>query len=213
MATNYKRTGAEAFDTQFKAIGGSSPRPATGFKVGGTDIANLFFASTGGDTTGNTTTGFKISGGIDVSTLFRNISYIAYAATLAGTSGQGTLGLTAASTGSVTTKYKLTTTGTAQYFESTGAGSYQTISGDWLLAGSGSDYSVRWNHDGGYLSPTSNPGTENTWIDLSADREWTIVNGIGGVDKETRLFIEIAATSDTATVLASVTVIMHATRT
>jgi len=211
MSTGYKHSGSECFDNQFKAIGGSSPRSATGIKVGGTDIANLFYASTGGDTSGNSSTGFAV-GGTDVASLFRNISFIAYAATLSNSAAIMPIGETAGSSGTVITKFKLTNTGQAQYFETTGAGSYQTISGDWLLAGVASDYSVRWNHNSSYSMPTGYPGAENTWVDFSVDREWVILTGTIHTNVETRITIDIAATSDTSTVLASATIIMHAIR-
>lgn len=55
--------------------GGTSYGSATKYRVGSTDLTGIFHASTGGDTP-SFNTGFKVSGGADLSTIFRRYGYV-----------------------------------------------------------------------------------------------------------------------------------------
>jgi hypothetical protein len=75
MASNFKVNGVD-LDSIFKPLGVSTPRAAVGFKVGATDIANRYYASQGAHDRISSSTNL-LSGGSDLSTLFRDINYVA----------------------------------------------------------------------------------------------------------------------------------------
>jgi len=79
VGSNYKYNGTD-LDSLFAPIGGASPGPDTGFKVGSQDLASRYYMSTGGDTIGYSV-GYS-AGGVDFGNMFRSIGY-------SGTGGGG----------------------------------------------------------------------------------------------------------------------------
>ena len=110
-------------------------------------------------------------------------------------------------TSSSQVSYRLNSDGTALTIQN-GDGFYSenALSGQWLVGGSVSDFSVKATK----LSESGSGqvfGTFNTWESLSTTREWSIyVVAIGNDDFQTgavEILIEIAYTVDTTTVIDS----------
>lgn len=69
--------------------------------------------------------------------------------------------------------YRLNSSGAAQ--KDAGAGSYSSISGEWMLTGAAADYECRFHE----ISGTVSTGTVDTWQALSSTRTWTVTASIG----------------------------------
>lgn len=98
--------------------------------------------------------------------------------------------------------YRLNLSGAAE--RSNAAGTYSTISGEWLLTGSASDYDCRFTPTSGTL--TSGP---TGWNNLATSREFKVTQTVVG-DKTCIGTIEIRDAS-TLVVLATATIELTAT--
>lgn len=86
-------------------------------------------------------------------------------------------------------------------------GSYSAISGEWLLAGSASDFEVRATLNSG----TTPSGTLGSWVALSTTRTWELSAPSGQV-RSCELTVEIRRASD-STVVATATITIDADNT
>lgn len=102
-----------------------------------------------------------------------------------------------------TAGYRLNSAGTAQRLVQA---SYTTLE-TWLVSGTASQFEVRVTPTGDALST----GTTGSWLALSSDREWTLVQASVAA-KSTSLLVEIRNASSGA-VLDSATVTLYAERT
>ncbi len=115
-----------------------------------------------------------------------------------------------------TAGYRLKTNGSAETFEYFGGDGGSTnndlpISGEWFVDGNASDFSVRATQLSYNASASSSiEGTFSTWLALTTERAWSIVDSIsgGGISRiaDASILIEIAYTADTSTVIDSATI-------
>lgn len=99
--------------------------------------------------------------------------------------------------------YRLSNTGGAFELKN---GAATAISGEWLSAGSASDYEVRATLSSGTLSS----GTTGSWLNLGTTREWHTIrtdNTSGDTDGVLLIEIRLAATG---TVVTSATITLRA---
>ena len=193
MPSGFVSNGTD-LDSLFKARSGAA-RANVGFQVGGTDLAQRYEQSVGGDQIASNT-GF-VSGGSDLKLLFQDINYVAISAALS----YHFVDSTQTSPTTATSGFQLNSSGVAKMLVQS---SYTDVSGEWLVAGANTDFECRAT----IISGTLTTGTTGSWQSLSSTREWTISTPAGV--KTTSFTLEIRLAASPFTVLASATIELYA---
>lgn len=199
MPTGYKKADGTDLESVFAPYTSGTKAAVTGYKnSAGTDLSDLFAPVSAGSPAA--ATGFKISGGTDLGNVFAAAGSIASVSISDQT-------ISNSSTGTATAAYYLRSSGQAQKSRDVGS-TLMNISGEWLVAGSASQFEARAT-----LQSGSNPTSGNSlgvWHPLSADVFWGVSRGTLGTTSST-LLVEIRLASSGA-VLDSATITLEATR-
>jgi hypothetical protein len=112
--------------------------------------------------------------------------------------------------------YVLYSGGGAETYNTSGAFTFPTtLTGQWLVGGSASDFSVRATITSQSGSgPGGTTGTFNTWLSLSFNREWTVFVSAAGNDvqefENLTMTIDIAYTADTSKIIDTASIELSA---
>jgi hypothetical protein len=114
--------------------------------------------------------------------------------------------------------YILYNNGSAETYNSGGGFTFPTtLTGQWLVGGLVSDFSVRATITSQFGGTTNINGTFDTWISLSTTREWSVtVTAVGNDDQQNGGFVmtvDIAYTADTSKIIDTATIQLDAVAT
>ena len=195
--------GLSSIQTEY---GGSNPISLSEYYRGGTNVPS-------GQTSAYGT--IPTSGAINIGVFRGTNKAVAASVNIATTGESGTD--TNYDNASSNAGYVLYNNGSAETYNTSGTTTFTTpLTGQWLVAGSASDFSVRatitsQSGSGGAVSVV---GTFNTWLSLSTTREWTVYANAAGNDRQEYIdlymTIDIALTSNLSNILDTASIELHA---